>query len=195
MSRQLESNRRKDNCVSCKNFKPIKAKDMCQNCWHKVKRRTQPEFYLRTRYTEIKQRCTNEKRKTAKYYIDKKVCTKEEFLKRFLNDKHFLELFNQWIKSGWDYKLSPSVDRIDSSKDYTLDNIQMITHSHNSTKDQIKQEVFVYTKSGELVGHFRSHIEAARKLDLHVANIWKVINGERKTTGGYIFIGGEYENT
>lgn len=196
MSRQSEKDRRKDNCIECDVFKPIKAKDMCQNCWHKFKRRNQPEFFLRTRFTEIVQRCENPNNKKAKTYLGKSHCTRNEFLYKFLHDSKFLKLFQEWKKSKWDNKKCPSVDRIDVEKDYTLDNIQIISHSENCTKDQIKQKVFVYSKDrSKLLFTFNSQADTARTLNIPQANIWKVINGERKSAGGFYFVGGDYENS
>lgn len=35
--------------------------------------------------------------------------------------------------------------------------------------------------------YFKSHVEAARQLGTHQANVWKVINGERRSAGGHTF--------
>lgn len=187
MSRQIEADRRKDNCVECKNYKPIKAKDMCQNCWHKYKRKNEPNFFLRTRYTELKQRCINPNRITGKYYYGKKYCSLEEFLSTFLNDSSFLELFKNWQNSNWEYKLCPSIDRVNNSGNYTIDNLQFITHSQNSSKDQERTPVIQKTKEGVFIKLFRSQSDASAELRIPQANIWKVVNGERKTAGGFRF--------
>lgn len=47
--------------------------------------------------------------------------------------------------------------------------------------------VNAYTKTGELVGTYISIKEAADQLGVHHENISKVLKGERKTTGGYVF--------
>lgn len=193
MSRTDESKRRKDNCVECKNFKPIKAKKMCQNCWHKFKRKWNPDFYLSTRYTEIKQRCTNPNNTTSKYYNGLSICSREEFINKFRHDIEFLTLYKKWQASNFDYRLTPSIDRRNPNIGYTIDNIQVITHSDNCTKDQLMQEVLCYDKEGRLTV-YESQSEAARQLNIPQANIWKVIKGERKTAGGYIFIGGDFKN-
>ena len=180
-------------CKECLREIKVKAKGMCQNCWHKFKRKNQPEFYLRTRYTEIKQRCSNPNNTRADLYNGVEYCTKEEFLETFVNNNQFLKLFEEWKSSGWKNTLSPSIDRIDPKKGYTLDNIQVITHSHNCTKDQTMQEVLVY-RGSDFVARFDSQSEASRELKIPQSNIWKVINGQRKTAGGYIFLGGDYKN-
>ena len=186
MARALEKDRRKDYCNSCARFMPIKAKDMCQNCWHKIKRKYHPEFYLRTRYTEIVQRCTNPNNKRADIYNGKKVCSREEFLNNFLNCPIFLALFENWKNNDFSVKFSPSVDRIDVKKDYTLDNIQMITHSENATKDQEATPINVFMDN-KFFAEYVSQGEASRVLNVPQANIWKVLVKQRKTAGGYYF--------
>ncbi len=187
-----ESKRRKDNCESCQDFKPIKAKNMCQNCWHKTKRRTIPKFYLSTRYTEMNQRCNNINYKRSDIYYGKKLCTREQFINRFLNDEQFLKLFDQWKVSGYDAKLAPSIDRINVKGDYTLDNIEFITHSANATKDQPMTEIDCYTKDKIFLRTYPSQGEAARALGVPQSNIWKVLNKIRNSAGGYYF---EYSKT
>lgn len=187
MSRQPEPRRRKDYCLECKNFKPIKAKGMCQNCWHKYKRKNDPEFFLRTRYTEVKQRCTNPNGTNHDIYLGKKFCSLNEFLLKFLNDENFLNLFKEWGLNGYKINHCPSIDRIDNAGDYTIENIQIITHLENSLKDRVMTPVNVFDKQGNLKYKFESQGETARSLNIPQANIWKVLNKERKTAGGYYF--------
>jgi hypothetical protein len=46
----------------------------------------------------------------------------------------FNMLFEEWERSGYDTKLTPSIDRLDSGHGYTFDNMGWITHSENSTR-------------------------------------------------------------
>ena len=67
--------------------------------------------------------------------VGKELCTKEEFLAWFKKTEvQFIKLYKVWKKSGFDRKLSPSVDRIDNSRGYSIDNIQWLTQSDNSKK-------------------------------------------------------------
>lgn len=179
-----EAKRRKDNCVECLNFKPIKARGCCQNCHHKYKRKNNPNFYLSTRYTEIKQRCTNPNNHTNYLYAGKLKMTRDEFLNRFKNDPTFINLFNSWKQSNYDLRLSPSVDRIDNSGFYEISNLQFITHSENCTKDQKKTAINFY-KNGKFVATYESQGLASRELGIPQSNIWKVLNKQRKTVKGY----------
>jgi hypothetical protein len=58
----------------------------------------------------------------------------EDFLLFLKGNTHYKKHFYRWKKSGWLKKFSPSVDRIDNKKDYTIDNIQIISMSENAKK-------------------------------------------------------------
>lgn len=182
-----ESLRKKAVCKTCNIFKPIKTVDECQNCWHKFKRKYQLEFFLRTRYTEVVQRCTNKKHSTERYYFGKKYCTRQEFLNKFLDDKSLHELYKNWQKSNFQYALCSSIDRIDNNRDYTIENLQFITHSKNSQKDKETVAVDVYTRGGKFLKSFISIAAAADNYEVQQANAWKVIHGIRKHSKGYVF--------
>lgn len=187
MTRQSESDRRKAVCVECGRFMPIKAKNMCQNCWHKFKRHNDINFLLRTRHSEIKQRCTNPKNQSADVYYGKKFCTLDEFLNKFKDDANLKFLMQQWTNSNYLPKFAPSIDRIDNSGDYTIENLQFITHSDNCMKDKHYPRIKAWDKLGVYVGEFIGQQDAAKQLGLQQANIWKVLNKKRKHTCGYYF--------
>lgn len=179
-----EANRRKDYCLECKNFKPIKAKKMCQNCWHKYKRKYNKKFYLSTKFTEMKMRCENPNNKGYKNYKNKLKCTRKEFINFFIKDKQFNKLFKTWQINDFDIKLSPSIDRIDNLGNYELSNMQMLTHQQNCSKDQKRIKVLV-TKDEKFIGVYESLLSACNSLGLLQPNAWKVLHGERKRVKGY----------
>lgn len=65
-------------------------------------------------------------------YAGKAILEKQEFYDFSFADKAFNDLYDAWVLSNFDRKLAPSIDRIDTSKGYTLENIRWITHSENS---------------------------------------------------------------
>jgi hypothetical protein len=44
---------------------------------------------------------------------------------------NFNELYDNWVKSGFDKNLSPSCDRLDDYKPYSFDNLQIVTWKQN----------------------------------------------------------------
>ena len=49
-------------------------------------------------------------------------------------DSAFWPLWDTWHLSGRSYRLTPSIDRKDATRGYTLDNMQWLTHAENSGK-------------------------------------------------------------
>lgn len=56
------------------------------------------------------------------------------------NMESFMEIYQAWEESGFNTKLTPSIDRIDPRIGYTYDNIQWLSKSDNCSK---------YTKIGD----------------------------------------------
>jgi hypothetical protein len=97
------------------------------------KNKQDPKGYLRRLHYSLKQRCLGHI-KHAQQYKGLFYPPIEEFLEFGLQDNNFLRMHQEYINSGWDRKLGPTVDRIDPSKGYTLDNIQFLSLSENCKK-------------------------------------------------------------
>jgi hypothetical protein len=93
--------------------------------------KTEKGFMVRL-YRNMKSRVSGVQKQKFHLYEGKTLLSKEEFYEWFKNNKDKDELFRNYEESGFDRKLAPSVDRIDSSKGYELDNIRLITHLENS---------------------------------------------------------------
>lgn len=69
---------------------------------------------------------------TGKEYLSKtefiEWCYKEE------NYKKFVEYYKIWVDSNFEPRLRPSIDRINSNKGYTLENMQWLSLSENCSK-------------------------------------------------------------
>lgn len=111
----------------------------------------------------MSRRCKTYDAKRPSYY-GKKICTKQEFIKAFEHDKVFLELYKGWQTNNFQRKYAPSIDRIDNSKDYTIDNIEFTSHYNNSTKD-VKIPVTIYAFGTEIAS-FQSQKECADYLNV-----------------------------
>jgi len=121
-------------CIKCQKEKKHFGKGMCSACLRNTKRQTMPHFYLQTCYSELSRRVKTFDPLRPNYYGLNK-CTKSEFLNKFLTDSEFLRLYKNWQISGYKRRHSPSIDRINNSLGYTLDNIRFILHTENSGKD------------------------------------------------------------
>lgn len=175
-------------CNTCQRNIKIKAKGMCQNCWHKYKRRNNLNFFLRTRYSELVQRCIQANKPCSKYYYGLEYCTREEFLRKFIKDKTLAKLYKRWQNSNFEYRLCPSVDRIIKNKGYLIDNIQFIPHGENAKKDnESRLKVDVYDINGNFLSTHEYLNDAVRKYKVQQSNAWKVLNGQRRHTKKLIF--------
>lgn len=71
-------------------------------------------------------------------YRGKPILTKEDFYQWANADEMFHRLFDAWVESGYDCKLAPSVDRINSSFGYEIGNMEWVTHSENSRRGAVR---------------------------------------------------------
>lgn len=70
----------------------------------------------------------------------KGICTREEFFewcKSFEVLSDFMALYFDWAGEGFPLRLSPSVDRIDSTKGYVIGNLQWLSFEENCRKNNI----------------------------------------------------------
>jgi hypothetical protein len=95
--------------------------------------RTKKGKLMRT-YRNMESRCGGIVTGKAHLYKGLDLLPRKDFYEWSLSDKDFNDLYDNWVKSDYCKKLSPSIDRKDTSKGYVLDNIQWITHSENSRK-------------------------------------------------------------
>ena len=91
-----------------------------------------PKGYLMRSYRNMQSRVEGIQKKGSWY--GKELLPREDFYAWALNDPTFKLLFSLYESSGYERKLAPSPDRIDSSKGYTLDNMRWLTHADNSLR-------------------------------------------------------------
>lgn len=65
-------------------------------------------------------------------YEGLEILDKSSFYEWSKSDVDFIKLYNDWVISNYNRKLSPSIDRIDTSIGYIIGNIRWITQSENS---------------------------------------------------------------
>lgn len=111
---------------------------------------------------------------------------------------NFDELFNNWVRSGYDKMLKPSPDRLDNSKPYTLDNLELVTWAENDRRghEDMRNGVIisganpqrpvlsVNIVTGKIL-RFHSMCEAERQTGAHSTHIGDCCNGRRNYASGY----------
>lgn len=149
--------------------------------------RKKPKSFLKRVWNNIKIRCTNNEASTATYYFGMEFCNKDEFINHFLKDPIFLKLHSDWGSYGYSFEKTPSIDRIDSTKGYQLNNLQFMHLDKNCGKDKEKLPILMFDLSGNFIKEFESKWAAHKELGIPNGNICKVVYGKRKSAGGYVF--------
>jgi hypothetical protein len=80
----------------------------------------------------MKSRTEGKNTKSPHLYKGLPILPKDVFISWAKNHPDFLKLYKRWKTCDFDLKLTPTVNRMNSSKGYTLDNIEWMTHSQNS---------------------------------------------------------------
>lgn len=95
---------------------------------------------FRIRYSGMKSRTKG--MKTRKYsVIGKELPTIEQFLEWCTDVSNmvvFTDLHSIWRDHGFQEKYTPTIDRIDNDKGYSIDNIQWMSKSDNSRKKVVE---------------------------------------------------------
>jgi len=111
----------------------------------------------------------------------------------------FKRLYDDWVKSGYRKDNKPSIDRIDSLKGYSFNNIKLITWKENriNQANDIREAigssgrrcmaVSQFTKDGNYVATYKSQKIAERETNISSKAISCCIRGITKTSGGFIW--------
>ena len=100
--------------------------------------KTHKGFAMRL-YRNMQSRVSGVQWQKSHLYQNMTILPKEEFYEWILSNETFKTLFADYEASGYQRKLAPSVDRINSKKGYELDNMEIITMSENSRRGSISQ--------------------------------------------------------
>jgi len=128
-----------------------------------------PRQYLVQKYCYMRDRVSDPGRSIeGRHYLNLPICTQAEFVSFGLRSRRFAKLFQEYKRSRGNRAKAPSVDRINPTRGYTLDNIQFLSLSDNVSKAKTDLKVVlksfetgrVYrflnaTKAGSFLGHKR----------------------------------------
>lgn len=106
-----------------------------------------PKGFLMRSYRNMQSRVTGVQKQKFHLYKGKELLERDLFYSWSLNSDTFNKLFKEWEQSGYERKLTPSVDRIDSNKGYVLGNMEWVTHSENSRRGSLSVNRRYYYES------------------------------------------------
>ncbi|XAG95312.1 hypothetical protein MIF8_21 [Erwinia phage MIF8] len=181
--------------VSEENVEFSKSKYTCKPCTVIITRE-----YYRTPRGLTRKIYNNQIMTTHKMGRNKPAYSREE-LESWMMANGLLVLHKVWEASSYDKWLSPSIDRIDNTKSYSLDNIRLVTwrENLNAQKAQNKSGEYLHAKSkavdqytlgGVYVASYGSCRIAMRSLGLEKhgsSNIASACNGKLKTAYKYLW--------
>lgn len=75
-------------------------------------------------------------------------CTVEEFTKYAEKSNQLKKVYEKWVENNYSRKFTPTIDRIDITKDYSIDNIQFLSNSDN-VKKYFKKDVLSLRARGQ----------------------------------------------
>ncbi len=121
--------------------------------------------------------------------------SKDDLFAWFDKQESFSMLYTQWVKSDYEKMLRPSVDRIDDSIGYTLENIQLMSWDANAKKAHAgmldghlhcnHKQVAQYTKSGKFLKVFPSTASASREVGKVKQTIHAACRADGRTSAGF----------
>ena len=90
--------------------------------------------FLMRLYRNMQSRIEGVQKTKIHLYDGKSLLPRQEFYDWALASERFRELFGVYEASGFDRKLAPSADRIESERGYEITNMEWTTHSENSRR-------------------------------------------------------------
>lgn len=112
------------------NRKQREARVKNNNIHTKKYEKTKKGFLVRM-YRNMQSRILGIQQKKAHLYLGKEILDKNEFYEWALNNPEFHRTFDKWEAEGYERRIAPSIDRINSDYGYTLDNIRIVEFHHN----------------------------------------------------------------
>lgn len=100
----------------------------------------------------MKSRVDGRMHKYPELWAGKPIMPRDVFLSWAKNHPQLLEMYKRWVSCDFDQKLTPSINRLDSSKGYTLDNVEWVTNSQNSGLSSVVKKMKARKEIYNLLG-------------------------------------------
>lgn len=122
-------------CAKADTRNNLKSNKVYYKTYDKIRYRTNIERLKKCKYRGIVSRSENKYKNRDYLVAGMNYLSWEQFEKWWeLNESDFRKCYIIWKKSGYRNKFAPSIDRIDSSKGYTTENMQWLLLTQNCSK-------------------------------------------------------------
>lgn len=99
-----------------------------------------PKGFLMRAYRNMESRVRGIQKQKYHLYSGLSISiARDDFYSWAMSCDKFRSLFAAWREAGYKQKLTPSVDRVDSSRGYEFENIEWVTHSENSRRGAVSR--------------------------------------------------------
>ena len=122
---------------------------------------------------------------------------KDELYDWVMDQPLFDLIYNNWVDSGFNTDLAPSIDRTLDSKPYSFSNIKLMTWQENREKSYAdrannpdhpsNKAVSQWTMEGDFVDTFESASVAGRETGISIMGIRNTRAGRNKSAGGFVW--------
>lgn len=148
----------------------------CKNC---VSIRSKERY--RSKKGIIKQIFTTQSKNSIKRNHNPPEYSLKELTDYLLNSKNFKNIYQKWVESDFQKKLTPSLDRVDNDKGYSFYNVIVTTWGKNESNSFIsKQKVVIINDK-----IYDSVTEASNKLNIPRTTLTRWINDKSKLNFNY----------
>lgn len=109
--------------------------------------------FLDQKYTVMSKRVRGKIANRGTTCVGLPIVSRKEFIDWAYQQAYLIPMFEKYKQSGWKRNLCPTIDRIDNSKGYLIDNMQFLTMIDNLKKDSWRKRrksrfLFKTNKSG-----------------------------------------------
>jgi hypothetical protein len=101
----------------------------CKSCRSNINQNSYRKLIpsLKYKYKRMRQNSVNRKHNPPEFTYDE--------LYEYAISNGYIELHQNWIDNEYDKKLNPSFDRLDNTKGYSFDNIELVTWEENYLRE------------------------------------------------------------
>ena len=199
LANEFKSFEFKKHCTACSLMLPLSSysnknggkygkNSICKSC---------AQIKQRTKEGHIIQLYSSQRKASRLKNYDMPNYTSKELITWCLNQPVYHKLYDNWVKSGFDKKLSPSCDRLDDYKPYSFDNLQIVTWEQNLKNEWSRRKKGENAKQSKRVGQFTMYMEyitsfpsireASRATNTNYGNLGECCRGKTSHAGGFIW--------